>query len=73
MGADFTTCSIHANPTAFEKIGNRSECLAIIAGLAADGEDEIAQGEVVLGGFKGFFHFVGWVKFFSVGTDNNSK
>ena len=53
------TARLKAHATRLEQVGDGGERLAIIAGLAAHGEDEVAEGEVAVRDFEGLFHGVG--------------
>lgn len=59
---DCVAAGLNPNATALKQVGHRCEGLAAIAAGVADGENEVAEGEVAFRALKGLFHVCNWVK-----------
>lgn len=53
-GADRAAARLKPDPSALKEVGDRGESFAGVTAAGAHGEDEVAQGEVVTGGFGAF-------------------
>ena len=58
-GANAAMASLNADAPAFEEVNDGGKCFATAATVAADGDDEVAEGMAVMSGLEGFFH--GWM------------